>query len=139
VLSPLSARGRQHLLNSFHKVTKLMGHEPLTKYVALSVVLLQLLTAYLLRNTSPLSLPFILLAYVVGGTANQHLFLAIHEITHNVCISSPLFPLLSELRADPGAGLIQLAFRSIKANKILAIVTNFPIALPYAMLFKVDQ
>jgi sphingolipid delta-4 desaturase len=61
-----------------------MGHEPLTKYVAMTVVLLQLFTAILLRHTSPLSFTFFFLAYVVGGTANQHVFLAIHEITHNV-------------------------------------------------------
>ena len=90
-----------------------MGYEPLTKYVVLSVVLLQLLAAYTLRHTSPFSLTFILLAYVVGGTANHNLFLAIHEITHN------------------------LAFKGIKSNKVLAIVANLPIGVPYAITFKV--
>lgn len=45
-------------------------------------------------------------------TANQNLFLAIHEITHN------------------------LAFKSIIANKLLALFANLPITVPYAMLFK---
>lgn len=95
------------------QVTKLMGHEPLTKWLVLAVVLLQLSTAYALRSTHPLSWQFVLCAYVIGGTANQNLFLAIHEVTHN------------------------LAFRSMVANRWLAIFANFPIGIPYAMLFKV--
>ena len=90
-----------------------MGHEPLTKYVAFGVVALQLTIAVLLRHTRPLSVPFLLTAYVIGGTTNHNLFLAIHEITHN------------------------LAFKGIKANKLLAIVVNLPIGVPYAVTFKV--
>lgn len=90
-----------------------MGHEPLTKYITLGVVALQLSIAILLRHTQPLSVPFILVGYVIGGTANHNLFLAIHEITHN------------------------LAFKGIKANKLLAMVANLPIGLPYAVTFKV--
>lgn len=96
------------------QVTKLMGHEPLTKYLVLLVVSIQLYTACALRHTSPASWHFILLSYVIGGTANQNLFLAIHEITHN------------------------LAFRGIRKNRLLAIFANLPIGLPYAMLFKVS-
>ena len=92
---------------------KLMGHEPLTKWIVLFVVSLQLTVAYLLRHTTVLSPKFLLLAYVIGGTANHNLFLAIHEITHN------------------------LAFRGVKANKLLAIFANFPIGIPYAVTFKV--
>lgn len=91
-----------------------MGHEPLTKWLVLLVTSIQFLTAWSLRHTSPLSLKFWAVAYVVGGTANQNLFLAIHEITHN------------------------LAFKSIRANRLLAIYANLPIGIPYAMLFKVS-
>ena len=90
-----------------------MGHEPLTKYVVSSVVFLQFLVAYLLRNYHPLSLPFLVAGYVIGGTANHNLFLAIHEITHN------------------------LAFKGVKANKVFAIFANLPIGIPYAVTFKV--
>lgn len=90
-----------------------MGYEPLTKYVVLSVVLLQFTVAYFLRHTSILDWKFLLAAYVIGGTANHNLFLAVHEITHN------------------------LAFKGIKANKMLAIVANLPIGVPYAITFKV--
>ncbi|CEH13778.1 fatty acid desaturase [Ceraceosorus bombacis] len=60
----------------------------------------------------PLNWKFLLAAYVIGGTANQNTFLAIHEITHN------------------------LAFRSIQTNKWWAILVNCAIGVPYAMLFK---
>jgi sphingolipid 4-desaturase/C4-monooxygenase len=95
------------------QVTKLMGYEPLTKYVVIFVVLLQVSLAFLLRHTSPFSPIFLLTAYVVGGTANHNLFLAIHEITHN------------------------LAFKTIFANRALAVVANLPIGIPYAAAFKV--
>jgi len=89
-----------------------MGHEPLTKYVVVGVVALQIATAYYLRNTPIISIPFIFLAYAIGGTANHNLFLAIHEITHN------------------------LAFKGINANKFLAILANLPIGIPYCSAFK---
>lgn len=60
-----------------NQVTKLMGYEPLTKYVVLLVMAIQLTTAYLLMDTHPLNWKFVLAAYVIGGTANQNLFLAV--------------------------------------------------------------
>ncbi|KAG8885367.1 hypothetical protein FRB97_001442 [Tulasnella sp. 331] len=103
---------RAAILKSHPEVTKLMGHEPLTKYIVLFVVTLQVVAAYLLRNTSPKSFWFVLVAYVVGGTANHNLFLAIHEITHN------------------------LAFKGIDPNKYLSMFANLPIGIPYAQTFK---
>ncbi|OCH87148.1 dihydroceramide delta(4)-desaturase [Obba rivulosa] len=103
---------RLAIMKAHPEVTKLMGHEPLTKYVVLGVVSLQLALAYLLRNTRPLSPLFVLCAYVIGGTANHNLFLAIHEITHN------------------------LAFKGVKANKALAVFANLPIGVPYSAAFK---
>ncbi|KAG8761895.1 hypothetical protein FRC11_012502 [Ceratobasidium sp. 423] len=106
---------RQAILKAHPEVTKLMGYEPLTKYVVVGVVGLQLATAYYLirvLHASPLSVPFVLASYVIGGTANHNLFLAIHEITHN------------------------LAFRGVKANKLFAMFANLPIGIPYAITFK---
>ncbi|EAT87632.2 hypothetical protein SNOG_05241 [Parastagonospora nodorum SN15] len=74
---------RMAIIKAHPEVTKLCGPEPLTKYVVLLVVSIQVLCAYLLRNTPVLSWPFLLTAYIVGATANQNLFLAIHEISHN--------------------------------------------------------
>jgi len=103
---------RKAILKAHPEVTKLMGYTPLTKYVVLLVVILQLTTSYYLRNTHPFAPSFLLIAYLVGGTLNHNLFLAIHEITHN------------------------LAFPGIKRNKLLAIVANLPIGIPYAATFK---
>lgn len=50
---------------------------------------------------------------MIGATANQNLFLAIHEISHN------------------------LAFKNASANRILAIFANLPIGIPYSASFRV--
>lgn len=57
---------------------------------------------------------FLTTAYLIGATSNQNLFLAIHEISHN------------------------LAFRSALANRLLAIFANLPIGLPYSAAFRVS-
>jgi len=103
---------RMAIMKAHPEVTKLMGREPLTKYVVFFVVSLQITCAILLRHLSPLSPLFIFIAYAVGGTANHNLFLAIHEITHN------------------------LAFQGVAPNKMLAIFANLPIGIPYAAAFK---
>lgn len=105
---------RAAIMKAHPEVVKLMGHEPLTKWVVLLVVALQLGAAYALRRTSWFDWRFIATAYVLGGTTNHNLFLAIHEITHN------------------------LAFRTVRANKLLAIFANLPIGIPYATTFKVS-
>lgn len=102
------------LLIQASQVTKLCGPEPLTKYCVIGVVALQLVCATALRNTPVFSLPFCLTAYVIGATANQNLFLAIHEISHN------------------------LAFRAPLANRLFAVLANIPIGLPYSAAFRVS-
>ena len=95
------------------QVTKLCGPEPLTKYLVVIVVALQIACAYLLAQSPIISWQFCLTAYVVGATANQNLFLAIHEISHN------------------------LAFRNPLANRLFAIFANLPIGIPYSASFRV--
>ena len=95
-------------------MTKLCGPEPLTKYVVLAVVALQLICALSLSNTPILSLRFLLTAYVIGATANQNLFLSIHEISHNLAFKAPL------------------------ANRLFAIFANLPIGVPYSAAFRVS-
>lgn len=70
---------RRAILKDHPEVAKLMGYEPLTKYVVLLVVSIQLFTAYCLRDTSPLGWRFLAVAYLVGGTCNQNLFLAVNS------------------------------------------------------------
>lgn len=94
------------------QIRGLMGPTPYTFPLVVLVLATQLSLAIYFRSYHPFSLPFMLTAYVVGGTLNQNTFLAIHEITHN------------------------LAFKSLKANKVLAIFSNLAIGVPYAMAFK---
>ncbi|KAL1410088.1 sphingolipid delta-4 desaturase [Vanrija albida] len=103
---------RMAILKAHPEVRKLMGPTPYTAPLVFLVLAVQLYLAVTLRSHHPLSWRTLLTAYVVGGTSNQNMFLAIHEITHN------------------------LAFKSIRANKALAIVANFVIGVPYAMAFK---
>ncbi|KAJ6108064.1 Sphingolipid delta4-desaturase N-terminal [Penicillium sp. IBT 18751x] len=103
---------RQAIIKAHPEVTKLCGPTSVTKWVVLGVVSLQITCAYLLRNTPILDWKFLATAYVIGATSNQNLFLAIHEISHN------------------------LAFRSPLANRLLAIFANLPIGLPYSAAFR---
>ncbi|KAI1817343.1 fatty acid desaturase-domain-containing protein [Poronia punctata] len=103
---------RLEIIKAHPEVTKLCGPEPLTKYVVLLVVSIQIFCCYLIRDTSFFSPYFWALAYMVGATANQNLFLAIHEISHN------------------------LAFRSPTANRLLSIFANLPIGIPYSASFR---
>ncbi|KAB8301035.1 hypothetical protein EYC80_002958 [Monilinia laxa] len=103
---------RLAIIKAHPEVTKLCGPERLTKYVVLLVVSIQILCATLLRNTPFLSWKFFLTAYIIGATANQNLFLAIHEISHN------------------------LAFRNANLNRALAIFANLPIGIPYSASFR---
>lgn len=104
---------RMAIIKAHPEVLKLCGPEPLTIPLVLAVVALQCTCAYLLSNTPFWSWRFWLTAYVIGATANQNLFLAIHEISHN------------------------LAFKSGLANRLLAIVANLPIGIPYSASFRV--
>ncbi|ADV19889.1 sphingolipid delta-4 desaturase [Cryptococcus gattii E566] len=100
------------ILKAHPEVRKLMGPTPVTLPLVFAVLGLQLSLSLYLKSHHTLSLPVLLTAYVIGGTANQNIFLAIHEITHN------------------------LALKSIRANKCLAIIANISIGIPYAMAFK---
>ncbi|ODV96236.1 hypothetical protein PACTADRAFT_33414 [Pachysolen tannophilus NRRL Y-2460] len=103
---------RKQIIKKHPEVTKLCGHEPMTKYICIFVVLLQMVTAYSLRNTSFWSLKFWGLAYVIGATANQNCFLAIHELCHNLGFKKPI------------------------NNRLFSIVVNLPIGIPYSASFQ---
>eukprot|EP00051_Salpingoeca_urceolata_P033387 m.20490 g.20490 ORF g.20490 m.20490 type:complete len:355 (+) comp6178_c1_seq1:152-1216(+) len=107
---PHAAR-RREILSKHPEIKQLFGPEPLTKYIVLAVVALQLAVAYALRDRA-WTLEFFVAAYVIGATANQNLFLAIHELSHN------------------------LGFKSIRANRLLGFFANLPIVIPYASKFK---
>lgn len=55
---------------------------------------------------------FIGVAYVIGGTANHSLFLAIHEMSHN------------------------LGAKSLLGNQLIGMMANIPIVIPYSVTFR---
>lgn len=101
---------RKEILASHPEVTQLFGTDPMLKYTTVALVVAQLTIALFVGQLS--WLPFILVAYFVGATITHALFLAIHEITHD------------------------LAFQNKKYNNFLSFIANLPIVFPYAMSFK---
>lgn len=106
---------RIQIIKAHPEVTKLCGPEPWTKFVVVFVLTIQILCAISLRNTTILSIRFLLTTYIVGATANQNLFLAIHELSHNLAFKSPLL------------------------NRLFAVVANLPIGAPYSAAFRVSR
>lgn len=108
VPEPHAAR-KAAILKKYPQVADLMKPEPLTKWLVLLTVTIQVVTAASVKDWS--WWPFLGAAYVIGGTANQSLFLAIHEISH------------------------QLGSASLFRNKLYAMIANCPIGIPYSVMF----
>ncbi len=102
---------RKAILAKYPNVTKLFGVNPRLKYITVLLVCTQMTVALFVGQLS--WFPFLLVTYIVGATIAQALFLAIHEITHN------------------------LAFKTKKHNNWLAIFANLPIVAPFAISFKI--
>ena len=101
---------RKEILKKHPEVTKLFGVNPRLKYTTVALVVAQMAIALFVGQLH-WSL-FLLVTYLVGATISHALFLAIHEITHD------------------------LAFKTKKYNNWLAFIANLPIVFPYAMSFK---
>eukprot|EP00931_Biecheleriopsis_adriatica_P078764 TRINITY_DN52180_c0_g1_i1.p2 TRINITY_DN52180_c0_g1~~TRINITY_DN52180_c0_g1_i1.p2 ORF type:complete len:352 (+),score=53.31 TRINITY_DN52180_c0_g1_i1:53-1057(+) len=101
---------RAEILKKHPEIKKLMGPEWRTKYLIAATVALQIFMAWLtLEWRWP---AYVIALYVIGGTANHSLFLAVHELAHNLGAST------------------------IWANKLISLVANFPIGIPYSINFK---
>merc|ERR1719149_371060 len=87
-----------------------MGPEWRTKYIVAATVALQIFTAWLTLEWQWLT--YLAAAYVVGGTANHSLFLAVHELAHN------------------------LGAKSVAGNRYIAMMANIPICIAYSVTFK---
>ena len=102
---------RQEILKKYHNVKKLYGPEWKSKWI--SLFLLFIPQIYISLNIHKLSfINYFLVTYFVGATITQALFLAIHELSHN------------------------LFFKEIKYNKLYAIFLNLPIAIPFSISFR---
>lgn len=112
-------RRRKEILKKHPEIKKLFGINPKMKYYATFLVFVQLTIAFFIHQIFELGIGawawvlFLGITYVIGATIAQALCLAIHEITHN------------------------LAFRKETHNNILALFTNIPIVLPFAISFKI--
>ncbi len=104
------AQRRRELLAKYPQVKELYGPCPRTKYICTALVAAQLLLAFLLRD-APWWL-IVLVAYLVGGVINHALFLAIHELSHNLAFKKPLH------------------------NRLFALFVNLPAGVPVAATFR---
>jgi len=111
---PHAGRKREMMKELGKKVQELQGHEPLSKFLVTPLVCLQIYIGYLMREEAlgGGSLLFWVTAYVVGATLAQNLFLANHEVSHN------------------------LFFKTVTANKLYGIFANMPMLVPYFIAFK---
>jgi sphingolipid delta-4 desaturase len=105
------ASRRAAILKAHPEIRSLFGFEWRTKYIVTALIALQIGSAIYMSDKVG-TLQFWLLAYFVGATTSQALFLAIHEISHF------------------------LAFRTFWYNKLFNIFINFPLVAPYATAFR---
>lgn len=102
---------RKQMLKKYPQIEKLAVTEWRTLPITFVLVLFQVTLSILLRDYYD-QWWFYVICYVIGATVTHALFLAIHEITHFLCM------------------------KSAKANYLLAMIANFPIIFPYAASFK---
>jgi sphingolipid delta-4 desaturase len=89
-----------------------MGHDSRMAIQVFISVLIQITMAILLRDSSWTKI--LLIAYVIGGTINHSLSLALHELTHNLAFghSRPMW------------------------NRLLGFFANLPLGVPASITFK---
>lgn len=111
---PHASRRKKLMQEHGDEIRACMGYEWRTKYIVVVLVAAQLYLAYLFREDALWggTLPFYLTAYCIGAPIVQALFLAVHEISHN------------------------LAFKSFTHNKMFGVFTNIPLVLPFFVAFK---
>ena len=101
---------RERILRAHPDVAKLGGHEWRSKYICTIIVALQTLLSIVVPRLSWWAYLFV--AYIIGATLTQALFLAVHEMTHNLFFRTPL------------------------ANRGFALVANWPVVVPFAAAFR---
>ncbi|XP_070577658.1 sphingolipid delta(4)-desaturase DES1-like [Ptychodera flava] len=106
------ATRRKEILAKYPEIKRLMGCDPMLKYIVVAMVLVQLIACYFIKDASWTTL--VITAYCFGGVINHSMTLAVHEISHN------------------------LAFGHSKPmrNRILGIFGNLIIGVPQSVTFK---
>lgn len=95
------------------QMAELFVTEPLTFWISLGILVLQLSMAWALRDAEWYAI--LPAAYIIGGTANHSLQLAVHELSHDLCWSGPHKDTL---------------------NRLTAIMANLPTGFPSGQTFK---
>ena len=98
------------ILKAHPEVKRLFGIDPKTKYIAIVLVLVQIILAYSLSR-----MPFwfvLVMAYTVGGMINHAMNVLIHDAGHN------------------------LVFKGSCQNRWIAIFMNLPLGIPSAISFR---
>ncbi|GAB4831203.1 hypothetical protein Ancab_005213 [Ancistrocladus abbreviatus] len=106
---PHASRRRQ-ILSQYPQIKDLFGPDSFAFLKITVVVLLQLGTATLLHKAGWLKI--LMVAYFFGSFLNHNLFLAIHELSHNLAFSTPSY------------------------NRWLGIFANLPIGVPMSITFQ---
>ncbi|CAF0945653.1 unnamed protein product [Rotaria sordida] len=106
------ATRRKEMLKKYPEIKQLMGHNWRMAIQVVISVFIQIIVAILLRDSSWLKLIFI--GYIVGGTINHTLSLALHELTHNLAFG----------HARP------------YCNRLLGFFANLPLGVPASITFK---
>lgn len=102
---------RKEILKEYVNIKKLYGPELKSKWVSLFLLFIpQLYISFNIHNLSGIN--YFLITYFIGATITQALFLAIHELSHN------------------------LFFKNIKYNKVFSIFLNLPIVIPFSISFR---
>lgn len=106
------ATRRKEMLKKYPEIKQLMGHDSLMAVQVVLSVIIQITVAILVRDSSWPKL--LLIAYVIGGTINHTLSLALHELTHNLAFghSRPM------------------------SNRLLGFFANLPLGVPASITFK---
>lgn len=103
---------RQEILKKYPEVKKLMGYDPTIALIVSAEVLIQIVMAWMLRDSSWWTI--FAASYVVSATLNHSLGSAIHEIGHNLAFGHkhPLW------------------------NRALGMLCNLPMAIPMSVTYK---
>jgi len=104
------ATRRREMLKKYPQIKELFGYDSRSKYIALFFIFAQLFIGICIAPT--LTWPsLVALAYCFGGIAAHNLFLAMHELCHN------------------------LFFQQAVHNRIFGVFTNFATVFPHFSMF----
>ena len=102
---------RNKILQKYPEIKHLYGYEWRSKYICTCCLIIPQL--YLSIHIHKLSwFSYIMISYCVGATITQAIFLAIHELSHN------------------------LFFQARRHNKLFAYFANLPIGIPFSITFR---